>query len=60
MDRERHDLDVVQDAVDAEAHHSLHAARLQVDVGCALLEGVGQEMIHRGDHVLVRVRQLRV
>ena len=50
---ERDRLDVVQDAVDAEADHGVLGARLEVDVRGALLEGVVEQVVDRRDHVLV-------
>ena len=51
--RARDLLDVVQDAIDAEAHEPGVVARLEVDVRGALLEGVVQQVLDRRDHVLV-------
>ena len=55
MHRVGNRLDVVQDAVDAEADDALVLARLDVDVRGALVEGVAQQEVDRGDHVLVVV-----
>ena len=51
--REGQRLDVVQDAVDAEADHRVVDARLEVDVRGALLEGVVEQVVDGGDDVLV-------
>ncbi len=46
-------VDVVQHAVDTEAHGALLAARLDVDVAGALLEGVLEQPVDDGDDVRV-------
>jgi hypothetical protein len=51
--RHRHLVDRVQHTVDAETDHALVAARLQVDVAGALVEGVLPEPVHHLHHVLV-------
>ncbi len=58
-DRRGNLVDLVQHAVDAEAHDALLAARLDVDVARALLEGVGPEPVDDAHHVrVVRVDRL--
>jgi hypothetical protein len=49
----RQRLDVVQDPVDPEPDHRVLRARLEVQVRGALLEGVVEQVVDRGDHVLV-------
>src|SRR5690606_22371428 len=51
--RRRHLEHLVQHAVDAEAHAAHVAARLQVDVGGALLVGVLQQPVDDVDDVVV-------
>jgi hypothetical protein len=46
-------LDVVQDPVDPEPDHRVLRARLEVQVGGALLERVVEQVVDRGDDVLV-------
>jgi hypothetical protein len=46
-------LDVVEDPVDAKAHHALVLAGLEVDVRRTLVERVVEQVVDRGDHVLV-------
>src|SRR5690606_37499703 len=51
--RRRHLEDLVQHAIDAEAHAARLAPRLQVDVGGALLVGVLQQPVDDVDDVVV-------
>jgi len=60
MHRVGHRLDVVQDPVDAEADRRVLDVWLQVDVRGALLVGVVEQVVHRGDDVLVAAGELVV
>ena len=50
VDDPRDQVDVVEDAVDAQPHEGQLALGLEVDVGGALLEGVGQDVVEGLDH----------
>ena len=50
VDPARHLVDVVEDPVDAHAHHGVLALGLHVDVGGPLVEGVVEQVLHGVDH----------
>ena len=50
VDDPRDQVDVVEDAVDAQPHEGELALGLEVDVGGPLLEGVGEDVVEGLDH----------